>query len=1077
MLFRRSKPGETVQQTIQRATVQPVQPKRPVLTLGVDEEGRPRGVFVDERVHMAVVGFPGVGKSRLLLSLAVQDVRRGRGLLIIDPHGDLVKLFLTHVPRERWDDVIYIDPTTARDYGRVVKINFLEVRDPKDRDIVARCFMESLEKIYARFWGPRLDMILMNAIYTLLDSGDTNLSHLYNVIADETFREDCLQRVGDERVKAFWENEFRKMPRDASGAALTKIYRIVQERIVAPMFECEKSGFDFRKAMDEGKIIVVNLSEGAITSDVANFLGSLILSRVYLAGMSREDTPEEKRVPFYVYIDEAYRFVSDSIRDILQSLRKYRVYMTLASQYLGQYKKEIAESIPHLCDAIITFSAGEETAKKLQEFYKPFLNYSDLTHLPKFTFAASAVVGGKRECQILRSIDLGRGPNNPDEVIAYSLQKEWAEPVDMSRYAGVPAAGELDHPTGRGFKNPLMWAIALKLYRLYVENRGRGMASQGSMPAMERGELLEAMHREFGVQPAQVDAALNHLVYVGYVRYREKPYVWDALAVPVEACWQPKPQLCCKCDELTHRPYYLKGGKFICKLCLEKMLYTGGYAPEDVVEPRLDADKIRADRPVQRRTVKRFFYLTTRGINEVEQIPTGRRGGGPEHTLLIAKLQELLWDNYCWVRVDEGEEAPKRAEGGKGEYETKKMPDITVVPLTRDPDGKWNPRYWDNAHAFTVEVEIDPIKHRQRVVNNLVKNKGFGKPVIFATTRERWANGLVDILHNELKEDVVFDCTGFFGGLWDNTKVSVLYFNPETGERVFLTNNQLLPIQEEPLQKEEATQQQKTTQETKGKTEEKAEEKAEGAEAKAEVKAEKEAGGAEEKAEVKAGELAAEEKVEEPEKQPAGVVATVKAEDVRHLYSVFTQDPWRLVKRETADGKIVLVAEAKAAGGVVTVALGPYEEHEKALKLLRIEPAFRPYMAERKVPAEAAKPDEGLPKPSPQAPEASPGLEVSEPTARPREGGAAEARVTRGTVDEAEEETPEEKLRRCAEQQWIFTLKKRRNRFALYARRWNKEKKDYDHIYIGMWDEKLEKLAESLGLKIGRTNENVGNSS
>ena len=283
-----------------------------------------------------------VHNSRFLLSLALQDVRRGRGLLLIDPHGDLVKLFLTHVPRERWNDVIYVDPLTARDYGKVVKINFLECKDPRDRDIVARCFMESLEKIYARFWGPRLDMILMNAIYTLLDSGDTNLSHLYNVIADETFREDRLQRVSDSRVRAFWESEFKKMPKDASGAALTKIYRIVQERIVAPMFECAKSGVDFREAMDKGKIVIVNLSEGAITSDVANFLGSLILSRVYLAGMSREDVPERERKPFYVYVDEAYRFVSDSIRDILQSLRKYRVYMTLASQYLGQYSKEIA---------------------------------------------------------------------------------------------------------------------------------------------------------------------------------------------------------------------------------------------------------------------------------------------------------------------------------------------------------------------------------------------------------------------------------------------------------------------------------------------------------------------------------------------------------------------------------------------------------------------------------------------------------------------------------------------------------------------------------------------------------------
>jgi len=1052
MLFRRSKAeAQQTAQAVQQPTVQP--PRRPVLTLGRDEEGRPRGIFEDERVHMAVVGFPGVGKSRFLLSLAVQDVRKGRGVLIIDPHGDLVKLFLTHVPRERWDDVIYIDPTTARDYGRVVKINFLEVKDFKDRDIVARCFMESLEKIYARFWGPRLDMILMNAVYALLDSGDTNLSHLYNIIADETFREGCLQRVGDERVKAFWENEFKKMPKDAGGAALTKIYRIVQERIVAPMFECQRSGFDFREAMDAGKIIVVNLSEGAITSDVANFLGSLILSRVYLAGMSREDTPEHQRRPFYVYVDEAYRFVSDSIRDILQSLRKYRVYVTLASQYLGQYKREIAESIPHLCDTIICFSTGEETARQLQEFFKPSLNYSDLMHLPKYTFAASAIVGGKRECQVLRSIDLGQGPNNPEEVIAYSLQKEWAEPVDMSRYAGVPAAGGLDHPSNRGFRNPIAWVIALKLYRLYAENLGRGMASKGTMPALEYDELVQIMQEEFGVQPAQVETALNQLVYVGYVHFRSKPYEWDALAVPVEANWQPTPQLCCKCDELTHRPYYVKGGKFFCKLCLEKALYTGDCAPEDVVEPFLDAKAIRADVPVQRRVVKKFYYLTIRGRNEVEQIPTGRRGGGPEHTALIAKLQELLWDNYCWVRVDEGEETPKKTEEGKDEYETKRMPDITAVPLTRNPDGRWNPRFWDTAHTFTIEVEIDPIKHRQRVINNLVKNKAFGKPVIFATSRPRWANRLVDILHNELGEDVVYDCTGFFGGIWDNTKVSVLYLNPETGERAFLTNDQLLPLPEEAPQ-EEAPQVEK---EGEGRAEEegKAEEGAEGGKAEREGAGEgaegKAEAGVETKAEGKAGEgaegrkpEAAEEKLERPERQPAA--ATVKAEDVRHLYSVFTVSPWRLVKQETADGKIVLVAEAKASGGVVTVTLGPYEEHEKALKMLGIEPAFRPCTAR-----------EVAPKPQPETPLKGEAAEEPGPVA---EHGA-------GKGEKAEEGlTPEEKLRKCVEEQCRFELKKRGNRYALYAWKWIPEERKRKTYYIGMLDERLRKALEEAKLDI-----------
>jgi len=998
-------------------------------------------------VHMAVTGFPGFGKSRFLLSLAVQDVRRGRGVLLIDPHGDLAKLFLTHIPRERWDDVIYIDPTTAKDYGKVVKINFLEVKDPKDRDIVARCFMESLEKIYARHWGPRLDMILMNAVYALLDSGDTNLTHLYNIIADETFRESCLQRVGDERVKNFWENEFKKMPRDAGSAVLTKIYRIVQERIVAPMFECERSGFDFRRAMDEGKIIVVNLSEGAITSDVANFLGSLILSRVYLAGMSRENVPEQERRPFYVYVDEAYRFVSDSIRDILQSLRKYRVYMTLASQYLTQYKREIAESIPHLCDAMITFSTGEDTAKRLQEFFRPHLNYSDIMHLPKFVFAASAVVGGKRECQVLRSIDLKHGPNKPDEIIAYSLNKEWAEPVDMSRLTGIPIVGELDHPTNRGFKNPTAWIIALKLYGLYAENLGRGMGSQGSMPAVERGELIEAMQSEFGVQPAHVDAALNQLVYLGYVHYRDKNYEWDALAVPTEAKWQTKPQLCHGCGELTYRPYYLKSGRAMCKLCLEKALYTGRCSVDDVVEPRLEADKIRADQPIRRRSTKRFFYITMRGVREVEQIPTGRRGGGPEHTLMIAKLQELFWGQHCWVRVDEGEETPRMTEDGKEEYEAKRMPDLIVVPITRNPDGKWNPRFWDNAHIFTVEVEINPIKHSQRVVKNLIKNRNFGKPVIFVTSRDVWANRLVDILHNELGEDVVYDCTGLFGGVWDNTKVSVLYFNPETGERVFLTNDQLLPIAAEQIEQAEPKGAAETSRaeepskageprvEESGKVEEPSKAGGPGR-AEEPSKAEEPVTSAPANVEERAAE---EKKIEEKVEKgvDAGVdapvgpaTAVVQADDVRQFYSIFTREPWRLVKQETEDGKIMLAAEAKVANGTVVVTLGPYENHEKALRLLGIEPPFRP----------CAKKSEG-------------------------KTGPLEEEAPKDTAPANLEET----IKHYQNLGYSFSIKTIRGRQWLYAQK--REEGKVKSRSIAAWNENVAAVAKRLEVRIGKTEE------
>ena len=257
----------------------------PVYSLGVDREGKVRGIFKSDRIHVAVFGFPGTGKSTLLLSMILQHVRNDEGFLLIDPHGDLVKKLISLIPKEKWGRVIYVDPLTCFDerFKSVVQINFLEYEKTLDRDLVARVLMDSLSKIYSKFWGPRLDMIMMNAIYLLLEASSPRcpkFSEIYDILANDEYRETKLAKCSDEKVRSFWEKEFNRMPKDASSAVLTKIYRIVQERVIAPMFDCEKSSIDFRKAMDQGSFVIINLSEGAITSDLANFLGSLILARV-----------------------------------------------------------------------------------------------------------------------------------------------------------------------------------------------------------------------------------------------------------------------------------------------------------------------------------------------------------------------------------------------------------------------------------------------------------------------------------------------------------------------------------------------------------------------------------------------------------------------------------------------------------------------------------------------------------------------------------------------------------------------------------------------------------------------------
>ncbi|MDR1992469.1 MAG: hypothetical protein LBQ98_03075 [Nitrososphaerota archaeon] len=225
--------------------------------LGVDAETDPvvgkklkRGVYGSDRIHSLVMGFPGSGKTRFLLSMIKPHIDYDEGFMAIDSHSDLTQLVLSHIPPEQWDRVVYINPWSAFEnkFGnRVVQINFLEHHDPHQRDVVARMFMDNLEKIYERWWGPRLDMILLNALYLLMEKESAKLPDLYKILSDPDFREMLLMKCRDYNVRTFWTKQYENMPKDASIAVLTKLYRLVQERIIVPMFMAEKSDINFRR--------------------------------------------------------------------------------------------------------------------------------------------------------------------------------------------------------------------------------------------------------------------------------------------------------------------------------------------------------------------------------------------------------------------------------------------------------------------------------------------------------------------------------------------------------------------------------------------------------------------------------------------------------------------------------------------------------------------------------------------------------------------------------------------------------------------------------------------------------------
>jgi hypothetical protein len=201
--------------------------------LGVDADINPtighkikRDIYATDRIHTLVRGFPECGKTRYLLSMIKQHINNNESFLIIDSHHDLTLLTLSHIPEDQWNRVVYINPWTAFEdkyENRVMQINFLETKNPKERDIIARMFMDTLEKIYERWWGPRLDMILLNALYLLMEKGNAKLPDLYNIISDQEFREILITKCRDRTVRSFWEKQYDKMPKDASIAVLTKL--------------------------------------------------------------------------------------------------------------------------------------------------------------------------------------------------------------------------------------------------------------------------------------------------------------------------------------------------------------------------------------------------------------------------------------------------------------------------------------------------------------------------------------------------------------------------------------------------------------------------------------------------------------------------------------------------------------------------------------------------------------------------------------------------------------------------------------------------------------------------------------
>lgn len=384
----------------------------------------------NRRGHMYIIGKTGTGKSTLIENMVVSDIKAGNGLALIDPHGDLAEDVLNCVPKERIEEVIYFNPADTEYH---IPLNPLEKVSRQYHHLVTSGLISVFKKVWPDYWGPRLEHILRYSILTLLERPDSTLLDIPRVLTDKKFRQDVLKYVAHQQVKEFWLYEFDKYNAVLRSQAISPILNKVGQFLAAiPLRNIvgqKKNTFRFRKVMDEGKILIINLAKGKIGEDNCALLGAMLVTRIQLAALSRANIPENERRPFYLYVDEMHNFVTLSFADILSEARKYGLNLVLTHQYIEQLDEKIRAAILGNVGTIISFRVGAEDARYLAREFYPVFEETDLVNLPNYHIYLKLLIDGVAS-RAFSAITLGppeRNRSYKNEIIEAS-RKRYAKP-------------------------------------------------------------------------------------------------------------------------------------------------------------------------------------------------------------------------------------------------------------------------------------------------------------------------------------------------------------------------------------------------------------------------------------------------------------------------------------------------------------------------------------------------------------------------------------------------------------------------------------------------------------------------
>ena len=352
---------------------------------------------IDRARHTYIIGKTGMGKSTLLENMLYSDIMSGRGIALIDPHGDLADTILANIPKSRTNDIVLFDPS---DTEFPIAFNMLDNPNPELRPIVASGLVSIFKKMFAESWGPRLEYILRNTILTLLLIPDTTLISIPLMLTHESYRRKVVAKISDPILIQFWTQEFEKMApgqmSESINPILNKVGQFLSSPILRNILGQPKNPFSLRWIMDNGKIFIVNLSKGKIGEDASALLGAMMVTKFQIEAMTRADTPEANRRDFGLYVDEFQNFATDSFATILSEARKYKLSLTMANQYIAQMPETVQGAVFGNVGSLISFQVGYDDAMKFSEVFggEDVITPQDLTNLRKYDIYTKLLIDG-----------------------------------------------------------------------------------------------------------------------------------------------------------------------------------------------------------------------------------------------------------------------------------------------------------------------------------------------------------------------------------------------------------------------------------------------------------------------------------------------------------------------------------------------------------------------------------------------------------------------------------------------------------------------------------------------------------